>query len=227
MSYAADFRARARASLEGIFKAPFLMLVLVSFLLSAISGLFNIVPYVGSIVAVLVAGPFTYGLQYAHLKRFRSGSAVEIGDGFVGFNGSVLSQNIILGLLQNIYIFLWTLLFFIPGIVKTYSYSLSYFIAMDHPELSAKECITRSREMMDGNKWRLFCLDLSFIGWYIVGAWCLGIGTLWAATYHQQARAAFYNELAVAASARQAHASKSFGSRGNSSVGGNNNVNKL
>ena len=100
-----------------------------------------------------------------------------------------------LGLLQSVYIFLWSLLFFIPGIIKTYSYAMAQFIKVDHPEYSATECITASRKMMQGHKWKLFCLQLSFIGWAIVGSLCFGIGTLWVQAYVQAATAAFYEEL--------------------------------
>ena len=61
--------------------------------------------------------------------------------------------------------------------------------------MEATQCITESRRIMSGNKMRLFLLDLSFIGWYIVGALCFGIGTLWVNAYHQMARANFYEDL--------------------------------
>ena len=56
----------------------------------------------------------------------------------------------------------------IPGIVKTYSYAMTPYIMSEHPSLTANEAITESRRIMDGNKWRLFCLDFSFIGWELL-----------------------------------------------------------
>lgn len=67
--------------------------------------------------------------------------------------------------LHTLYLCLWTLLFIVPGIVKGYSYAMSDYILAEHPEMTANEAITESRRVMDGNKWRLFCLHLSFIGW--------------------------------------------------------------
>ena len=105
--------------------------------------------------------------------------------------------NFLLVLLQYIYTFLWSLLFLIPGIVKSYSYALAPYIKQDDMgrNRGANAYITKSREMMDGYKGQLFLLDLSFIGWYLVGALCLGIGVFFVYPYHQVARANFYEEL--------------------------------
>ena len=97
--------------------------------------------------------------------------------------------------LQSLYIFLWSLLLIIPGIIATYSYAMTEFILAEHPELTAREAIARSKEMMSGNRWRLFCLHFSFIGWQILCILTLGIGNLWLTPYVQTATAAFYREI--------------------------------
>lgn len=98
-------------------------------------------------------------------------------------------------LLQTLYISLWSLLFIIPGFVASYSYAMTEYILAEHPELSASEALARSKEMMQGNRWRLFCLELSFIGWSILASLTFGIGNLWLTPYRQAARAAFYREV--------------------------------
>lgn len=70
--------------------------------------------------------------------------------------------------LQGLYVALWSLLLFIPGVVKAYSYAMTPYIMAEHPGLTSNEAITESRRIMDGNKWRLFCLDLSFLGWELL-----------------------------------------------------------
>ena len=70
--------------------------------------------------------------------------------------------------LMGLYTILWSLLFVIPGLIKQYSYAMTPYILAEHPEMTANEAITRSREIMDGNKWRLFCLGFSFIGWSLL-----------------------------------------------------------
>lgn len=100
-----------------------------------------------------------------------------------------------LRLRMSIFTALWTLLFIIPGIIKAYAYSMSGFILTENPEMTAKEAMEVSQKMMQGNKWRLFCLEFSFIGWKILGALSLGIGMLWVNPYCNAAIAAFYDEI--------------------------------
>ncbi len=97
--------------------------------------------------------------------------------------------------LKTLYCFLWSLLFIIPGIIASYSYAMTGYILAEHPELTASEAIARSKEMMSGNRFRLFCLQLSFIGWAILCAFTFGIGNLWLSPYRQAATAAFYREI--------------------------------
>ena len=72
---------------------------------------------------------------------------------------------------------------------------MAMYIQQDYPEKEGKDCIDQSRLMMDGHKWQLFCLDCSFIGWYLLGALCLGVGIFFVLPYHQLARTNFYLAL--------------------------------
>ncbi len=81
-----------------------------------------------------------------------------------------LLDGFLMRLLQGIYLFLWSLLFIIPGIIKWYSYAMTPYIMSENPQLSVNEAITESRRIMDGNKWRLFCLECSFLGWWLLCA---------------------------------------------------------
>ena len=87
-----------------------------------------------------------------------------------------LLDGFLMQLLQGLYLFLWSLLFIIPGIIKAYSYAMTPYIMSEKPHLSVNEAITESRRIMDGNKWRLFCLEWSFIGWWLLCALPLVIG---------------------------------------------------
>lgn len=99
---------------------------------------------------------------------------------------------------RGLYTFLWSLLFVIPGIVARLGYAMTPYILAEHPEMEPKEAIRASKEMMIGNRWRLFCLELSFIGWDIVATLTLGIGYLLLIPYQKAAYAAFYRELSGA-----------------------------
>ena len=98
-------------------------------------------------------------------------------------------------LLQSVYVVLWSLLLIIPGIMASYSYAMTDYILAEHPDMTASEAIERSKEMMSGNRFRLFCLEFSYIGWSILCGFTMGIGYLWLRPYKQAAIAAFYREV--------------------------------
>ncbi|HHW39217.1 MAG TPA: DUF975 family protein [Bacillales bacterium] len=98
-------------------------------------------------------------------------------------------------ILQGIFIFLWSLLLIIPGIIKSLAYSQTFFILRDHPEYTVLKAITESRKMMNGYKWKYFLLGLSFIGWGILCLFTLGIGFLWLVPYVSTSMATFYNQI--------------------------------
>jgi len=96
---------------------------------------------------------------------------------------------------QGIFVFLWSLLLLIPGIIKGLAYSQTFYLLKDHPEYTVLEAITESRKRMVGYKWKYFLLHLSFIGWGILCLISLGIGLLWLVPYYNATMAAFYNEI--------------------------------
>ena len=98
-------------------------------------------------------------------------------------------------LLVTVFTILWSFLLIIPGIIKAYSYALTPYILVDNPELSPREALRRSQQMMQGQKFNLFYLQLSFIGWWILACFTGGIGFLWLVPYYQTSQAAFYQNL--------------------------------
>lgn len=97
--------------------------------------------------------------------------------------------------LKMLFVYLWSLLFVIPGIIKLLSYAMTNYILVDKPELSANQAINLSKDMMYGHKFDLFYLYLSFIGWFILAFLTLGIGFLWFYPYAQTAQASFYLDV--------------------------------
>lgn len=183
-------RANARKQLGGgLFQNGWLMMLVACLIYEVVIALGGTVIF-GSL---LLTGPMTYGLARVATGLVK-GKQAELNDLAKGFTEDV-GQTILLGLMQTLYTFLWALLLIVPGIIKSYSYAMSYYLQQDRYNKDWRSCIDDSKEMMVGNKWRLFCLDMSFIGWYIVGAFCLCIGVLWVAPYHQVARANFYEAL--------------------------------
>ena len=190
-----NIRAKARQDLgNGIFKSQWMTALAACLIYSVIVGILSAIPYVGSIASLLLAGPMAFGLVRYFMKSARDESpAIEnLFDGFSDFVG-----NFCLYFMMNLFLVLWSLLFVIPGIIKSYSYSMAFYIKNDHPEYSWKECIDESRRMMDGHKFDLFCLQLSFIGWALLCILTVGIGYLWLVPYMQAATANFYDSLVV------------------------------
>ena len=97
--------------------------------------------------------------------------------------------------LRGLYTTLWTFLFIIPGIVKSYSYSLVPFILAENPSLSPNQAITLSRKMTRGHKFNMFVLDVSFWGWYLLGALLFFVGILFVTPYYNSTRAQLYLAL--------------------------------
>lgn len=97
---------------------------------------------------------------------------------------------------RGLYIFLWSLLLVVPGIIKAYEYKMMPYILAEEPEISIGEAFVRSKFMMDGNKWKAFVLDLSFLGWYILSGMTFGILSIfYVGPYVEQTRAALYRKL--------------------------------
>lgn len=101
----------------------------------------------------------------------------------------------VLHFLTGLYVFLWSLLLVIPGIVAGYSYSMVPFLMLDHPEWTPSDCLEQSKNLMYGHKAELFTLELTFIGWALLSALTLGIGNLFLEPYIHTSRAAFYRDL--------------------------------
>ncbi len=97
--------------------------------------------------------------------------------------------------LSQLFVFLWSLLFIIPGIIASLSYAMVPFILSENPDMAPMDALRLSREMMHGNKWRLFCLNFSFIGWRLLCILTCGVGFAFLNPYIAQAHASFYREL--------------------------------
>ena len=162
-------------------------LALITLVYVAITGAFSIsvdtenmalliVGFGLSMVGIFITGPLQYGYVNTIIINYENGTPT-VGDLFSGFK--YFWKLFVLCLLIGVYTLLWSLLFIIPGIIKSISYSRAIYIFYENPELSVSECIKRSKELMDGYKWTYFKLMLSYLGWIILCGLTLGILTLW------------------------------------------------
>ena len=215
---ARDLRARARQSLEGQWwlsiGVAFVAGLLGALLISG-GGQFNLnldertmrrLPDIArlilqaylSIAGSLGLAQFILGgvvqLGYSSfLLKQHDGKKAEFQDLFSRFDQ--FGQGFAQAFLRGLYVFLWSLLLIIPGIVKSFSYAMTPFIMVENPDMTANEAITASRELMDGHKTDLFWLGLTFIGWSLLSLLTLNLGSLALNPYMNAAYAAFYRSL--------------------------------
>jgi len=123
--------------------------------------------------------------------RVMRGEKAGVGDLFDGF--AYFFKIVWLNILMGIYVFLWSLLLFIPGIIAAYRYSMAIYLLLDHPDWRVSQCLRESKRLMQGHKAELFMLDLSFFGWYLLTA--IPLIRIYVTPYTQLARAEFYNRL--------------------------------
>lgn len=177
---------------NNIFSDTWLIALLVCFLAEAIivaaSGV------VAGFGGLIVVGPISYSLAYIFLNFKRTKEKIKLENLFIGFKED-FTGNLLLGLMTCIFIFLWSLLFVIPGIVKYYAYSFAFYIKKDHPDYDWKKCIDESIKLTNGHKMDLFVLDLSFIGWYLLGSLCFGIGSFFVSPYHTLTKVEYYEAI--------------------------------
>ena len=197
-----ELRNEALCLLKGNWGNVILLSIMLN-VLSLVCGivLSFIIPVVGGLLSnILILLPLTYVYTLKLLTFLRDKNGANITSNIFDTVKANYKKSILIYLLTSVYIFLWSLLFVIPGIIKGYSYAFADCVRMDNEELSTEQCINKSRELMKGKKMKLFLLDLSFIGWYILAIFfTFGIGLLWVSPYHESARLAFYENLKATA----------------------------
>ncbi len=165
--------------------------------IAALVGAFVLVAGIGLVIKIFLVNPIKLGGVHFFTENIEAGP-MPVGAIKSGFQN--YGHNFVVLLLQDVYLTLWFLLLIVPGLIKAYSYRMVPYILAEHPEFSATEVITRSREMMNGHKWQAFKLDLSFLGWILLGALTLGlVNVFWTAPYMESAQAALYLKLRDAA----------------------------
>ena len=197
-----ELKEKAKKSLQGKYGEA-IKLFLVFFLISLASSMViaflefwgineNISSLLADIISLVISGLLYFGYYSFFLKISRN---EEVTWNELFARTDLFLPYIAISLLVGIFTLLWTLLLIIPGIIAAISYSMVYFVALDNPELGAMDVIRKSKELMHGHKMDYFILELSFIGWSIVGIFTLGLLYLWLVPYMKVTMANFYNEI--------------------------------
>lgn len=181
-----EVKELAKQSIKGNWLIIFVGILIYSAIAAAVSTL------TGGIGALLLSSILIIALTRFLVEGYKRGT-YEIGDMFTKLDEG-LTNRIVLSVLKSIYLFLWSLLFVIPGIIKSYSYLLAEYISMKHPEKTATECIDESRLLMDGHKFEIFLFELSFLGWNLLAVCTFGLLYIWLLPYMQQARVLYIDK---------------------------------
>lgn len=201
-----DYKNEALAALKGNWAPAVvctIVFMLLTMLVSSLQAVFDtenvdsaaILLLAGSLILVFfLTGPLTVGYYNVFKDLLAKGENKMTSALFAIGYGNVLRNGFGI-FLMGVFVVLWSLLLLIPGIIKSFAYAMTPFILVDYPELSPNQAINLSIKMMKGHKFDLFWLQLSFIGWGLLGILTLGIGYFWLVPYMYTSIAAFYQDV--------------------------------
>lgn len=187
-----ELKSKARQQIKGKIGILFVITLIISLISAVASSILAFIPFGGLISTIIITPAFTLSLLRVYLN-LTANIEPAVGDAFSGFDDfwAAFKVNFLVGL----FTFLWSLLFVIPGIVKSYAYSMSLYILAENKGKPALECINESKEITNGHKMDLFVLGLSFFGWILLCCITFGIAYIWVGPYMQATYANAYKLL--------------------------------
>lgn len=188
----AELKQQAKDQLRGRWGGAIGAFFLVGLVIVAISIFSAFIPFAG-FAALIVTGPLAVGLIIYSMALVNTTEKVDVSMAFKGF--SIFSESVATYLWMVLWLLLWMLVFYIPVFIKAFSYSQCLFIIADNPRIGARQAMKISMRMTKGYKWKIFVMNLSFIGWALLCIFTLGIGYLWLEPYMQVTYTNMYYKL--------------------------------
>ena len=188
-----ELKSLSKQQIKGKIGILFVITLIIALISGIASFVLSFIPIAGNLVNTIIIIPaFALSVTRVYLN-VTANIKPSVEDAFCGFTDfwSAFKVNFLVGL----FTLLWSLLFVIPGIVKAYSYSMSMYILAENKDKPALECINESKKMTYGYKMKLFVLELSFIGWILLGCITFGIAYIWVIPYINTTHANAYNSL--------------------------------
>ena len=198
MMNSSQIRKNAWESLRSRYWDCFAVTVIVMVISGAVSGISGIgekypaLSFLYLMLSIFVQIPLGIGYNRFYIKSAHE--KTDITEIFLFFKLGYMNV-IKISIVSGLKIFLWSLLLIIPGIIKSFEYAMIPFILAENPELEMSEVFRLSKMMMDGNKFRYFCLGLSFVGWILLGILTLGIGIVFLDPYITASFTLFYEDV--------------------------------
>jgi len=195
-----DYREIGRKTMDGRYKPTIVVVLVIGLISGALTSLVSGGEATSGASSLAQIVNFVLGAAFAYAfigvwKGLLEGKDPDLKETLtVGFKNDFL-RNLLLSFLTSLFTFLWMLLFIIPGFVKAYAYSMGFYLIHRNPKLEASDAINESKKLTEGHKMQLFNLDLSYLGWYFIGLFTLGILWLWVYPKHMVARFALMDDI--------------------------------
>jgi uncharacterized membrane protein len=191
-----EYKEQAKLLMADKYKNVILILLVFIFLNGIIAGIFSKEAWIslGSIIdiAIMAGMSFAFVILWRNVVDGKESDLQEIL--LIGYKENYL-RNLVVYLLRMLWVFLFSLLLIIPGIVKAYSYSMAFYVVQKEPKLNPSDALKKSADLMKGHKMDLFKLDLSYLGWYFLGLFTACILWLWIIPKHSTAQMLYYDEI--------------------------------
>ena len=188
-------RASMKSHAKEQIKGKIFTLLAIALIIGLITGATGFFGPIGTIASILITGAFTYAQAYIYLGITKTSRMPKIEDAFVGFMGDNFLRTLVAYLRYAIFTFLWSLLFVIPGIIKSIAYSQMFYLMADDEDLDPGDAQKESMELMEGHKWEFFVLCLSFFPWYLLCIITFGIASIYVSPYIQTTLAEYHVRL--------------------------------
>ena len=190
-----ELKTMAKQQIKGNIGILFVIMLIIGAITVAATVVLGMFTFgIGSLVSMIIITPaFTLSIIRVYQALANTGKKPEAKDAFSGFDDFWTAFKAMF--LVGLFTYLWSLLFVIPGIIKSFSYSQTMLIVAENPGIGAREAISRSKAMMDGHKMDYFVLGLSFIGWALLCGITFGIAYIWVGPYMQATMVNFYNDV--------------------------------
>lgn len=190
----ADLRNDAKSILRGKWGTAVVITLVTVIIQSMLTASQDELPLLYLLLYTFLSLPLNFGITMTYLYLSRGGG-FSVENMFSAFNSTYYIKSVVLGLLTTIYVFLWSMLLIVPGIIKAMSYFLAPYILADNPSLSGEQAICQSMKMMEGHKMDLFLMTLGYVGFVLLSACLLLIPLLWVVPYYQTTFARFYDSV--------------------------------
>lgn len=187
-------RAEIKQSAKEMLAGNYFTMIFIMITIVAICAVCGMIPVIGFLVSAIIVAPLGIGNIKAYLNLAK-GKEVEVGDIFEHFD--ITFRAVWLNILISVFTALWSLLFFIPGLVKSLSYSAAPYILAVNPDITASEALARSMRLMNGHKMEFFILQLSFFGWHFLTTITFGLACFYVIPYLNATITNFYLKIGL------------------------------